>query len=147
MNDIQGTVSGEIVKAGTLPELADTGIRYDEEPPGVTRVVLHVEYADGTVREWDAPEPQGFRLDESMSTRKTGLGVGHAGGFTGVSHAVPSVSVSFTAHPRRNMFIWTSSKLVVSDVMRQAACLLVETMGARVSWPPGSGPGASSREG
>lgn len=132
-----------IIPAGEpLPETTAPEVRYGEEnsEPQVTRVVLHVEYGDGTVREYDAREPQDFRLDETMATRKTGLGVSGASGFTGISHAVPSVSVSFTAHPRHNMFIWTSPLLVVSDAVRSAAGMLVQAMGGRVSWPPGSRP-------
>lgn len=94
-------ISGEIVKA---PPAAD--MRYEpDDPDAVARVFIRVEYADGRIREYQAKEPQRFEVSESMSVRKTGLSFPAGGGFSPVRAAVPSLRLSFTAHPRYNLHI------------------------------------------
>ncbi len=98
-------ISGEIVKA---PPAVD--MRYEpEDPDAVTRVFVRVEYADGRIREYQAKEPQRFEVSESMSVRKTGLSFPAGGGFSALSAAVPSLRLSFTAHPRWNLHIRTEA--------------------------------------
>jgi hypothetical protein len=105
MND-EDAIEGALVPA---PQPAD--IRYeDADADKVTRVLVRVERADGTVKEYEAREPQDFTMNdpESFSAqvfRKTGLGIGGGGGFRGVTAGVPSLRLSFTAHPRYNLHI------------------------------------------
>lgn len=83
--------------------LAD--IHYEEERE-VDRVLIRIEYSDGTTHEYEAREPQDWELAERMTTRRTGVSIG--GGDTGfVSHAVPALRLTFTAHPRHNLHIST----------------------------------------
>ena len=98
-------ISGEIVKAPPAAEM-----RYEpENPDAVTRVFIRVEYADGRIREYQAREPQDFRASESMSVRTTGLSFPAGGGFSALSAAIPSLRLSFTAHPRWNLHIRTEA--------------------------------------
>ena len=101
-------VSGEIVPA---PPAAD--MRYEDDN-AVTRVFVRVEWADGRIREYQAKEPQDFDMNdpESMSSMvlgKTGLSFPASGGYSSLTRAVPSLRLSFTAHPRWNLHIRTEA--------------------------------------
>lgn len=83
-------------------------VRYEDETPAdyVTRVLLVVERSDGSVKEYEAREPQNFEMNdpESFSAqvfRQTGLGIGA----TRLTAGVPSLRLSFSAHPRYNLHI------------------------------------------
>ena len=89
-----------------LPEVSASQVRYEEEPPEVSRVLVRVEYADGTAREYEAKEPE-VTITEGMGTRRTGLAVGAGDGFAPVSHAVPTLTVRLAAHPRHSLHIRT----------------------------------------
>ena len=96
-------VSGKIVKAPPAAEM-----RYeDENPDAVTRVFIRVEYAGGRIREYQAREPQDFQMNESMSVVPARLR--GPGAFLTGSAAIPSLRLSFTAHPRRNLHIRTEA--------------------------------------
>src|SRR5258708_3587404 len=98
-----GEISGEIVKAPPAAEM-----RYEpEDPDAVSRVFIRVEYADGRIREYQAKEPQDFQVSDGLTVRKTGLSFPAGGGFSQLSAAVPSLRLSFTAHPRWNLHIRT----------------------------------------
>jgi hypothetical protein len=109
MSDAEDSaVSGEIVAAPA----AD--IRY-EDASEVANVTVVVEYRDGRVKEYEAREPQDFQMNdpESISAqvfRQTGLALGAGGGFRGVTAGVPSLSLSFSAHPRYNLHIRNKRK-------------------------------------
>lgn len=97
-------VSGEIVPA------AAAEMRYeDEDRDAVARVFVRVEYADGRIREWQAREPQDFRLKDGMTMRESPFRVSAGGLFTPVKSALATLSLSFTAHPRWNMHIRTEA--------------------------------------
>ncbi len=98
-------ISGEIVKA---PPAADMQ-HEDADPDAVARVFVRVEYADGRIREYQAKEPQDFQVSDSMTVRKTGLSFPAGGGFSQLSAAVPSLRLSFAAHPRWNLHIRTEA--------------------------------------
>jgi hypothetical protein len=108
MEKEEGTLEGALVPAPKPAEM-----RYeDEDPDAVTRVLVRVDYADGRIREYEAREPQQFRISDpesmaTMSFRRTGLSVAAGGGFAGVTAGVPTLSLSFAAHPRHNMHIRT----------------------------------------
>jgi hypothetical protein len=96
-------VSGEIVKA---PPAA--GIRYDDaDADVVTRVFVRYECAGGRVREYEARDPQDFRVREGMTMLPASLP--GPGGMLAGSAAVPTLSLSFTAHPRWNLHIRTEA--------------------------------------
>ncbi len=96
-------LSGEIVKAPPAVEM-----RYEpEDPDAVARVFVRVEYADGRIREYQAVEPQDFKVTDGMAVRPARLG-GPGALLTG-SAALPSLEVSFTAHPRWNLHIRTEA--------------------------------------
>jgi hypothetical protein len=105
-------ITGEIVKA---PPAAD--MRYeDEDPDAVARVFVRVEYKGGKIREYEAREPQDFRMNDpesepmsSMAFRTTGLSLPAGGGFSPVRAAVSSLRLSFKAHPRWNLHIRTEA--------------------------------------
>ena len=106
-------VSGEIVKRGaevaTTPPAAD--MRYTDDS-AVTRVFVRVEYADGRIREYQAKEPQDFRMNDPETERpssmgRTGLSLPAGGGFSPLMRAVSSLRLSFTAHPKWNLHIRT----------------------------------------
>jgi hypothetical protein len=101
-------VSGEIVPA---PPAAD--MRYTDDS-AVARVFVRVEYADGRIREYQAREPQDFQMNDpespsSIVTGRTRLSLPAGGGFVPLSRAVPSVRLSFTAHPKWNLHIRTEA--------------------------------------
>jgi len=105
-------MSDDAVLEGALvpaPQPAD--IRYEEEgADDVVNVLVVVTHRDGRVKEYEAREPQDFKMSdpESISAqvfRQTGLALGAGGGFRGVTAGVPSLSLSFTAHPRYNLHI------------------------------------------
>ena len=106
-------ISGKIVKHSaevvTTPPAAD--MRYTDDS-AVARVFVRVEYADGRIREYQAQEPQRFEMNDpesmsSMSFRQTGLSLPAGGGFSPVRAGVPSLRLSFTAHPKWNLHIRT----------------------------------------
>jgi hypothetical protein len=96
-------ISGEIVKAPPAAEM-----RYGpEDLEAVARVFVRVEYADGRIREYQAKEPQDFQIRVGMSmlpARLPGFGSFFAG-----STAIPTLRLSFTAHPRWNLHIRTEA--------------------------------------
>ena len=102
-------VSGEIVKRGgevaVPPPAAD--MRYTDDT--VTRVFVRVEYADGRIREYQAQEPQDFRVSDGMTMRQSRARFSAGGIFTPLTNAVATLSLSFTAHPRRNIHIRTEA--------------------------------------
>ena len=110
MSDELVPISGEIVKAPSAVEM-----RYEpDDPDAVTRVFVRVEYADGRIREYQAKEPQNFKINDpesvsSMVTGRTGLSFPAGGGFSSLTRAVSSLRLSFTAHPRYNLHIRTEA--------------------------------------
>lgn len=99
-------ISGEIVPA---PPAAD--MRYTDDD-AVARVFIRVEYADGRIREYQAREPQDFKMNNpesmsSMTVRQTRLSLPAGSMFSPVRAAVPSLRLSFTAHPGYNLHIRT----------------------------------------
>ena len=108
-------MSDEEVVEGALVPAPAAQMRYeDENPDAVARVLVRVEYADGRIREYEAAEPQEFRISNpqdmsTMSMRRTRLSVGGGGGFSPMSAMVPTLSLSFAAHPRHNMLIRTEA--------------------------------------
>ncbi len=101
-----GALEGALVPA---PQPAE--IRYEDEDAGeVVNVLIRVEHRDGSVKEYEAREPQRFEMNdpESFSAqvfRQTGLSVGGGGRFQGVTAGVPSLRLSFSANPRYNLHI------------------------------------------
>ncbi len=92
------------------PPAAD--MRYRDDT--VARVLVRVEYADGRIREYEAREPQDFQMNdpESLSSMVTSRSRGMlpaGGGFVPLTRAVPSLRLSFTAHPRWNLHIRTEA--------------------------------------
>jgi hypothetical protein len=108
MSEDENALEGALV-----PAAAPADMRYeDENPDKVARVLVRVDYTDGRIREYEASEPQEFRMSNpedmsTMSMRRTRLSVGAGGGFSPVSAMVPTLSLSFAAHPRYNMQIRT----------------------------------------
>jgi hypothetical protein len=103
------------IEGALMPAQQPADIRYEDETASdmVTRVVVRVERADGTVKEYEAREPQAFEMNDPESFaaqvfRSTGLGFMSGGGFRGLTAGVPSVRLSFTAHPRHNLHITNS---------------------------------------
>ena len=98
-------ITGEIVKA---PPVAD--IRYEpEDPDAVTRVFIRVECADGRIREYQAREPQDFQMTDGMAMRQSKAKYSAGGIFVPLTQMVATLSLSFTAHPRRNIHIRTEA--------------------------------------
>jgi hypothetical protein len=104
-----------VIEGALVPAPQPADIRYEDEtaPDTVTRVVVRVERADGTVKEYEAREPRAFEMSdpESFSAqvfRPTGLGIDGYGGPRGVTAGVPSLRLSFAAHPRYNLHIRNS---------------------------------------
>jgi hypothetical protein len=102
----------EAFEGAMVPAPKPADIRYEDEAPAdaVTRVLVVVERADGSVKEYEAREPQNWQMNdpESISAqvfRQTGLGLGSGSGFRGVTAGVPSLRLSFSAHPRYNLHI------------------------------------------
>ena len=107
--DEPAAISGEIVKApaevATTPPVAD--MRYDDDT--VTRVFVRVEYADGRIREYQAKEPQDFRMSDGMTMRQSKARISAGGLFVPLTNAVATLSLSFTAHPRWNLHVRTEA--------------------------------------
>ena len=82
-------------------------MRYDDDT--VTRVFVRVEYADGRIREYQAKEPQDFRVSDGMTMRQSKGRFSAGGIFTPLTNAVATLSLSFTAHPRWNIHIRTEA--------------------------------------
>ena len=102
----------EALEGALVPAQQAADIRYEAETPpdAVTRVLVVVERADGSVKEYEAREPHNWSMNdpESFSAqvfRPTGLGVGSGRGFRGLTAGVPSLRLSFSAHPRYNLHI------------------------------------------
>ena len=102
----------EALEGALVPAPQPADIRYEDEAPAdaVTRVLVTVERADGSVKEYEAREPQNFEMNdpESFSAqvlRPTGLGLASGSGFRSVTAGVPSLRLSFSAHPRYNLHI------------------------------------------
>ena len=105
-----GAIEGALVPA---PQPAD--IRYEDETDSdaVIRVLVRVERADGTVKEYEAREPQRFEMNDPESFkaqvfRPTGIGIMSGSGPRGMTAGVPSLRLSFSAHPRYNLHIRNS---------------------------------------
>ena len=98
----------EALEGALVPAPKPADIRYEDETPSdaVTNVIIRVERADGSVKEYEAREPHNWSMNdpESFSAqvfRPTGLGIGA----TRLTAGVPSLRLSFTAHPRYNLHI------------------------------------------
>ena len=98
----EAAISGEIVKRpaelATLPPAAD--MRY-EENSAVARVFVRVEYADGRIREYQAQEPQDFKINNPEYAPSMVFGRGMS--------ATREVRLSFRPHPRWNLHIRTEA--------------------------------------
>ena len=98
-------ISGEVVKA-----LPAADMRYEpDDPDAVTRVFIRVEYADGRIREYQAREPQDFKVTDGMAARQSRAKFSAGGIFVPLTNMVATLSLSFTAHPRRNIHIRTEA--------------------------------------
>jgi hypothetical protein len=100
-------VSGEVVPA---PPVA--GMRYEDEDSGrVARVFVRVDYADGRVREFEAPGPEGFTMNDpetDASVQPVRESVQAPGGpVMPMMVMCPTVRLSFQGNPRRPMLIRT----------------------------------------
>ena len=99
--DEPAAISGEIVKApaevATTPPVAD--MRYDDDT--VTRVFVRVEYADGRIREYQAKEPQDFKINNPESAPSMVFSRGMS--------ATREVRLSFRPNPRWNLHIRTEA--------------------------------------
>ena len=90
-------ISGEIVKAPPTAEM-----RYEPDDPGaVARVFVRVEYADGRIREYQAKEPQDFKINNPESAPSMVFGRGMS--------ATREVRLSFKPNPRYNLHIRTEA--------------------------------------
>ena len=93
-------ISGEIVKAPPAE------MRYEpEDPDAVTRVFVRVEYAGGRIREYQAREPQDFRINDPESAPSMVFGRGMP--------ASREVRLSFRPNLRWNLHIRTESPIAV----------------------------------
>lgn len=94
-------LSGEIVKrpaeVATTPLTA--GMCYDDDT--VTRVFVRVEYADGRIREYQAKEPQDFKINNPESAPSMAFGAGRM--------LTREVRLSFRPNPRWNLHIRTEA--------------------------------------
>lgn len=87
--------------ASTAVEVSPSQVRYEEDPPKPARVLVHVDYADGTAREWEAREPPEFTISTGMAPpRRTGLAIGGEENAAPVYHAVPTLTLRLVSHPR-----------------------------------------------
>ena len=97
-------ISGKIVKRGaevaTTPPTAD--MRYTDDE-AVTRVFVRVEYADGRIREYQAKEPQDFRINNPENAPSMAFGLGQGGAMT------REVRLSFRPNVRWNLHIRTEA--------------------------------------
>ena len=95
-------ISGEIVKRGaevaTTPPAAD--MRYTDDS-AVACVFVRVEYADGRIREYQAKEPQDFKINNPESAPSMVFGRGMS--------ATREVRLSFRPSPRWNLHIRTEA--------------------------------------
>lgn len=95
-------ISGEIVKApaevAVAPPAAD--MRYTDDE-AVACVFVRVEYADGRIREYQAKEPQDFRINNPESAPSMVFGAGRA--------LTREVRLSFRPSPRWNLHIRTEA--------------------------------------
>ena len=90
-------ISGEVVKA---PPAVD--MRYEpEDPDAVTRVFVRVEYADGRIREYQAKEPQDFRINNPEDAPSMVFGGGRS--------ATREVRLSFRPNLRWNLHVRTEA--------------------------------------
>ena len=96
-------ISGEIVKrlaeVTTTPPAAD--MRYTDDDSAVTRVFVRVEYADGRIREYQAKDPQDFRMNNPEDAPSMVFGGGMS--------ATREVRLSFRPNPRWNLHIRTEA--------------------------------------
>ena len=103
-------ISGEIVKrpaeVAVTPPAAD--MRYEDDEV-VTRVFVRVEYEGGRIREYQAKEPQDFQVTDGMAMRQSKAKYSAGGIFVPLTQMVATLSLSFTAHPRRNIHIRTEA--------------------------------------
>jgi hypothetical protein len=88
-------ISGEIVKAAPAAEM-----RY-EDSDVVSRVFVRVEYADGRIREYQAKEPQDFRINNPESAPSMV--------FSRAMSVTREVRLSFRPNPRWNLHIRTEA--------------------------------------
>ena len=99
--DETAALSGEIVKrpaeVAETPPAAD--MRYDDDT--VTRVFVRVEYADGRIREYQAKEPQDFRMNDPGDAPSMVFSRG--------ASATREVRLSFRPSPRWNLHIRTEA--------------------------------------
>lgn len=106
MSEEAGEISGEVVQAPPVAEM-----RYDDEPGAVARVLVRVDYADGRVREYEALEPEEFKMNDpetDLSFRPMRMSVQAPGSpMMGMTAAVPNLRLSFRANPRHQMHIRT----------------------------------------
>jgi hypothetical protein len=96
-------ITGAIVPA---PPAAD--MRYTDDT-AVARVFVRVDYADGRIREYEAREPQGFRLNEGMNALEASFAISAGGLFKAPTMMSAALSLSFGAHPRYNLHIRTEA--------------------------------------
>ena len=90
-------ITGEIVKAPPAAEM-----RYEpEDPDAVARVFVRVEYADGRIREYQAKEPQDFRINNPEDAPSMVFGGGRS--------ASREVRLSFRPNLRWNLHIRTEA--------------------------------------
>ena len=97
-------ISGEIVKrpAGVAVTPAAADMRYeDEDDEVVTRVFVRVEYAGGRIREYQAREPQDFRINDPEDAPSMV--------FSRAMSATREVRLSFRPNPRWNLHIRTEA--------------------------------------
>ena len=91
-------LSGRIVKRPAEPAAADAG--YDGEGR-VTRVFVRVEYEGGKIREYQAKDPQDFRLNNPEDAPSMAYGGGRM--------LTREVRLSFRPDPRWNLHIRTEA--------------------------------------
>ena len=100
--DETAAVSGEIVKrpaeVATTPPVAD--MRYTDDS-AVARVFVRVEYTDGRIREYQAREPQDFKINNPESAPSMVFGAGRS--------LTREVRLSFRPNPRWNLHIRTEA--------------------------------------
>ena len=68
-----------------------------------------MEYVDGRIREYQAKEPQDFRISDGMTMRQSDAKFSAGGIFVPLKQAVATLILSFAAHPRWNMHIRTEA--------------------------------------
>lgn len=93
-----------------MPPTAD--VRYDDEDADrVARVLVRVEWAGGKIREYEAEDPEGFKMnDPETDLRMQPMRMAVQSGGSPVvpmMAAVPELRLLFRANPRHNMHIRT----------------------------------------